>query len=158
MGADLYLNSVFQPNFNTYKLLFDEWVQHRDRLQQQGQADEAQAAHVKVEEYYDKLYAHGYFRDSYNATSLLRLFGVSWWGDVSTLLDDDNNLSPSQAQTLLQLLAQREPIFEENLQEPVGWEEWADTEVETYFREKYRRFQAFLQEAISLNEPIFCSV
>jgi hypothetical protein len=158
MGADLYLESVFKPNFDHYQSSFEEWVQRRDALQQAGNEVEAKAAQVKVEEFYEKMYERGYFRDSYNASNVLRFFGLSWWGDVMAILDDDSQLSPSDTQSLLAMLHERESDFEANLAEEVAWEGWTKQQTDTYFREKYERFKAFLEEAIMLNEAIVCSV
>ncbi len=37
----------------------------------------------------------GYFRDSYNGTSVLKRLGLSWWKDVSPMLNDDELLNRS---------------------------------------------------------------
>jgi hypothetical protein len=158
MGADLYLDSVFRPNIEQYKPLFDKWVQRRDELQKAGDEAEAKNAQGKVEEYYELMYDKGYFRDSYNASNLLRRFELSWWADIGDMLDEDGKLSPTHAQALLELLRQREPVFEESLHEPIDWGEWSEAEVVVYFREKYQKFKAFLEEAIRLNEKIICSI
>ena len=158
MGADLYLNSVFKPNFDHYKRSFDEWVQRRNMLQQAGNEDEAKTAQGQVEAFYEKMYERGYFRDSYNDSNLLNLFGLSWWGEVMEMLDDDSQMSPSDTQLLLEMLSDAEANFEANLREETAWEGWTKPQTEAYFREKYQRFKAFLEEAITLNEAIVCSI
>ena len=58
-------------------------------------ADEAQE---QVLRYYDKMYQRGYFRDSYNPSNLLWLFGLSWWRDVlDVLVGKDGKMSPRNA-------------------------------------------------------------
>jgi hypothetical protein len=59
---------------------------------------------------------------------------------------------------LLQMLADREPVFETNLKKvkPVKGETQA--EVEEYFREKYSRLKVFLRQAIDRKESIECSL
>ena len=68
MGADLYLDSLHQPQCDRYAPRFEQWVRTRDRAQ--NAADRNKAQH-QVEHYYDKMYECGYFRDSYNSSSLL---------------------------------------------------------------------------------------
>jgi hypothetical protein len=158
MGADLYLNSVYQQNTDQYKPLFEEWVQRRDTLLARGKDEEAKAAQVKVEEYYDKMYERGYFRDSYNDSNMFWLFGLSWWDDVIPMLDDDGLLQVTEVQSLLDTLKEQESDFEENLHKKSTWEGWTKSDMETYFRDKYQRLRAFLEEAMTLNEAILCSL
>lgn len=79
MGADIYLNSVYQKNHDLYQPLFREAVDERNRLNRLGDTAEAEEMQKLVDEYYDKMYEQGYFRDSYNSTSLMWLLGLSWW-------------------------------------------------------------------------------
>lgn len=79
MGADIYLNSVYKANHAIWQPLFNEAVEERDRLQALGDTAEAKEMQTLVEEYYDKMYERGYFRDSYNSTSLMWLLDMSWW-------------------------------------------------------------------------------
>jgi hypothetical protein len=158
MGADLYLRSVFQPNFDRYEPQFEDWVRRRNELQKRGKLEEAKAAQKEVETYHDRMYEHGYFRDSYNPTNLLWLFGLSWWEDIGSWLNDEGELAPDKAQAFLHLLAEREAQFETNLAGQIVWEDWTKAEMETYFREKYERLKVFLKEAIDRNEAIECSI
>ncbi len=151
MGADLYIQSTFKPNNKRYSLKFNEWVAVRDALKQAGKTEQADRAQQKVTKYYDKMYAKGYFRDSYNMTNLLWQFGVSWWMDVAKLLDVKRRLSPENAQKLLDMLRKREGEFKSNLTR-------VTREEETYFVEKYEAFKAFLREAIRKKESVACSI
>jgi len=159
MGADLYLSSVSQKQFAKYEPLFEEWVSRRDALQAAGNLAEAEAAQQKVETYYDKMYARGYFRDSYNNSNLLWLFKLSWWADVSGILTDDEGLmSPENAQCFLHLLQEREAVFSANLPQVELTDDESRETAEQYFCEKYRQLQVFLQEAIDKDESIICSL
>lgn len=159
MGADLYLNSVFEPNYYHYKPQFDEWVRRRDKFLRAGREGEAAAAQTQVEAYYDKLFGAGYFRDSYNATNLLWKFDLDWWGTVGEeLLDETGHMQPAQAQRFLAMLSEHEATFEVSMKHLTVWEGWTYDALETYFREKYEKLKAFLKEAISRNEPIVCSI
>lgn len=158
MGADLYLESQYRPRHDRAARLFDKWARRRDRAQTDAARDRAQR---QVERYYDEMHACGYFRDSYNSSSLLWLFGLSWWGDVGALLEESDVsdlLQPAEAKRLLRELREREPVFAQRLQdiEPAEGETHADAV--DYFQDKYARFKAFLGEAIERDEPIRCSI
>jgi hypothetical protein len=57
---------------------------------------------------------------AYNDWALLWKFRLSWWGDVIPMLDDKNRLSVEQAQGLLEMLKQRENVFELKLAQTAG--------------------------------------
>jgi hypothetical protein len=159
MGADLYLNSVFQKHHARYAPKFDHWVAKRNALQKAGQQRAADQAHKQVLTYFEKMNERGYFRDSYNSSNLLWLFDLSWWQDVlEVLVDKDGKMSPRNAKRFLQMLADREPVFEAKLKKvkPAKGETRAD--VEEYFRDKYERLKAFLQQAIDRKESVQCSL
>ena len=158
MGADLYLNSIFQPNFERYEALFGEWMERRDGLQKDGHNAEAKEAQIKVEEYHDKMYEQGYFRDSYNSSNVLWLFEVSWWEDVAEMMDDEGMMSPAYAQILMQMVSDRETIFEASLLQQAIWDGYTKEQIEHYFREKYKRFTVFLEETVRLSEAIVRSI
>ena len=77
MGADLYLNSVFQKNRGRYAPKFDHWVAKRNALHKAGQQEAAVRAQKQVSKYFEKMYERGYCRDSYNPSNLLWLFDLS---------------------------------------------------------------------------------
>jgi hypothetical protein len=159
VGADLYLNSVFQKNRDRYAPKFDHWVAKRNALHKAGQQEAADEAQKRVLKYYDKMHERGYFRDSYNPSNLLWLFGLSWWQDVlNVLVGKDGKMSPRDAERLLQMLADREPVFEANLKKVKPAKGETRAEVEKYFRDKYERLKAFLRQAIDRKECIQCSL
>ena len=159
MGADLFLPSVSQKQFDKYQPLFYEWLQQFETLQADGNIAEADVAQQQVDTYYNKMLARGYFRDSYNNSNLLKLFKLSWWADVSNILTDEEGLmSPENAQRFLQLLQEREPVFITNLPQVELCDGESQEEAEQYFYEKYQQLQAFLQEAIDIDESIVCSL
>ena len=159
MGADLYLNSSFQKNRARYEAKFNHWVAKRDALHKAGKKKAADEAQQQVAKYYDKMYERGYFRDSYNPSNLLWLFDLSWWQDVlEVLVGKDGKMSPRNAGRLLQMLADREPVFETNLKKVKPAKGETQAEVEEYFREKYDCLKAFLRQAIDRKECIECSL
>jgi hypothetical protein len=109
--------------------------------------------------YFEKMHERGYFRDSYNPSNLLWLFGLSWWQDVlEVLVDKDGKMSTKNAKRLLQMLADREPVFQANLARVKPADGETRAEVEKYFRKKYERLKAFLWQAIDRKESVECSL
>jgi hypothetical protein len=134
-------------------------VAKRNALRKAGQREAADEAQKSVLKYYDKIYERGYFRDSYNPSNLLWLFGLSWWRDVlDVLVGKDGKMSPRNAGRFLQMLADREPVFETNLKKVKPAKGETQAEVEEYFREKYDCLKAFLRQAIDRKECIECSL
>jgi hypothetical protein len=159
MGADLYLNSVFQKNRARYAPKLDHWVAKRDTLHKAGQQEAADEAQKQVVRYYDKMYQRGYFRDSYNSSNLLWLFDLSWWQDVlEVLVGKDGKMSPEKAKSFLRLLEDRESVFQANLAKVKSADGETRAEVEQYFRKKYERLKAFLRAAIDRKECLQCSL
>jgi hypothetical protein len=74
------------------------------------------------------------------------------------LVDKDGNTSPRNAGRFLQMLVDREPVFEANLKKVKPAKGETRAEVEKYFRDKYERLKAFLRQAIDSREGIQCSL
>ena len=105
----------------------------------------------------------GYFRDSYNNSNVVNLFGLSYWQDFDKWTNKNGEMTPAMAQELLDELAKREPIFKKNLDERVVKvlaEDTTETEkqIRDYFIGKYFQLQRFLKHAIELNSNIDCSL
>jgi hypothetical protein len=151
MGADLYIRSITDPAREKHTPPFNDAVKSRDVIaRKSGDNSQAiEAAQALVEKYYDAMYPDtGYFRDSYNNSSLFWVLGLSWWNDTGDLLDDDGNLSVDNARKLLAMVESA----------PLDIPDGAGKKAEAYFTEKRARFIAFLKRAIELNEPIYCSI
>jgi hypothetical protein len=149
MGADLYLHSEFDRHHRDWERKYDEAVKRRAACERNS--PEYEAAQQTVSDCYAHMYERGYFRDSYNPSNLLWLFGLSWWEDVGPLLDTEDNLTPEQAARLLAMLDERVATFKANLALLSG-------ESRDHFREKYTRFVLFLRSAIENGEAIGCSI
>lgn len=154
MGADLYIESINERKQAMYREKFEQAVKMRDSILPPYNQEYQEL----VEFYFDKLFSVGYFRDSYNNSNLLWRFELSYWQN-DLRLDEEGYLPPSEARRLLDMLKQREPIFEESLQR-ISEDGWSDSpeEVIRYFRMKYLKLRVFLKMAIRLNEPIRWSV
>jgi hypothetical protein len=149
MGADLYIQSINNPQRQKFQPLFEQAVARRDSLPEDSA--EQQRAQEQVSHYYDQLYGAGYFRDPYNSWDLLWKFDLSWWNDVLPKLDGDGYLAPADVGWLLDELRQREGRFEQAIGElPV--------EDQQYFRTKYEELKGFLGSAAERSEPIYCSL
>jgi hypothetical protein len=159
VGADSYLNSIFRKHRDKYEPKFDHWVAKRNALHKAGQREAADRAEKQVLKYFEKMHERGYFRDSYNPSNLLWLFDLSWWQDVlEVLVDKDRKMSPANAGRFLRMLVDREPVFEAKLKKVKPAKGETRAEVEEYFRDKYERLKAFLQQAIDRKECIECSL
>lgn len=103
MGADLYIQSISDKAREKYSPMFDAAVKRRNDAQKAGNSKRAEAIQKEVEMYHDKMYPEeGYFRDSYNGTSLFRLLDQSWWQDLGPMLNKKGELSPTKAKKLLE--------------------------------------------------------
>lgn len=160
MGADLYINSIYDPHYEKVRPQFDEACRVRNALDRTLQPTAYAEAQAEVDRLYQELDSTGYFRDSYNSSSLFWIIGLSWWSDVGDMLDDEGDLQPAKAQELLDIVKGREPRLKTYLADHDFSKDWSEprAEIVAYFEDKYERFKAFLQQAIDLNEPIHCSI
>ena len=77
---------------------------------------------------------------------------------LDVLVGKDGKMSPRNAGRFLQMLADREPVFETNLKKVKPPKGETQAEVEEYFREKYDCLKAFLGQAIDKKESVQCSL
>jgi hypothetical protein len=149
----------FRKHRDRYTPKFDHWVAKGNALQKAGQREAADDAQKWVSQYFEGMYERGYFRDSYNPSNLLWLFDLSRWRDVSDVLVGKNGkMSPRNAARFLEMLADREPVFEANQKKLKPAKGETRAAVGQYFRDKYERLKAFLRQAIDRKESIQCSL
>ena len=115
MGADLYIDSLYEPNQAVWAPQFEEAAALCDSLT--PGTPEHEEAHERLRYCHEQMNSRGYFRDPYNDWDVLWQFGLSWWNDVIPMLDHEDRLSVAKARRLLAMLDQREEIFEERLPE-----------------------------------------
>jgi hypothetical protein len=123
------------------------------------------AIQKQVSAAHDGMFSAGYFRDSYNDTSVLWRFGLSWWKDVSEPFVSKRTglMSVRNTKKLLGMIDGKtiEPVTKEWLIEknvtvddksnsPENWNR--------YFNRKYKNLVKFLKTAIDLKEPIRASL
>ena len=105
---------------------------------------------------------NGYFRDSYNNSSLFAAIGKSWWGmcGKDDGIDDNGFMSVSSMQKLREELQGIE-ITSDSIAKNWGddtFGETPDNELADYMIDKRKDLLLLLDKAIELNEPLFCSV
>jgi len=173
MGADLYINPLFEQNSEKYQLHFNMWVGIRDKAKAEGRKEEADNAQIEVTKYYNLMNSEGYFRDPYNSSDLLWQFNLSWWDDINPQLIN-GQLNVRQVRWFLELLDGREAVFERNLTDLLEghnkvWDkkenypkqeltkkerkEWV-----LYYHREYSNLKKFLMTAIELKSPVDCSL
>ena len=172
MGADIYLNSKFDKNYNEVQKQIDELETLFKSTHKQTIFDVADGDDDKLFELtrplLDKQYSVGYFRDSYNSSSLLSQLGLSWSSDISKRLNEESYLSVEDCKWLLDEINNRrigETVTEEpmmaRLFSVLGQEKTdvaLDAERLEYFVKKKSMLVNLLLDAIELNEPLYCSI
>jgi hypothetical protein len=171
MGADCYIQSIFDKNKKKYESQWDKAIKARNKATESHVPQELMNVFDnRVEELWEKMYSEGYFRDSYNISCLFWHLGLSWWqlqlpfkkresvgcrAKISKGL-----LSPKHAQILLEYVRQTPlPKFTKQYLKDKGFKT-KDTqkELQEFFEKKKAEFEKFLERAIQLNEAIVCSV
>lgn len=172
MGADIYLNSKFEKNYEEVQKEIDELEALFKSTHKQTLLDVADDEEDKLFELtrplLDKQYSVGYFRDSYNSSSLLSQLGLSWSSDIISKLNEESYLSVEDCKWFLYEINNRR-IGESPIEEPVmsslfnalGLEK-SDVELDAekieYFVKKKSMLVNLLLDAIELNEPLYCSI
>lgn len=158
MGADIYLKSVSDKARAVWEPKLAAAAKIRDEADARGDKAGAEKAQAEVSEAYDAMFSdEGYYRDSYNRTSLFYFVGLSWWNDVK--LNKKSCLSLREAKKLRNRLAEADislatvaPYHKEHgLQDTVL--DWVK-----YLKEKRERLIKMLDRSIELKEPLYCSV
>jgi hypothetical protein len=159
-NADIYLSSITDRARSMYQPLFDDAVKRRKLAKTEGMKAEWQA---KVEKYCDAMHPEdGYFRDSYNATSVFQVMDLSWWELGDRLLDETDHLPIEQAKELLAMIELRPIVYERVTthyeQNKLHESKQSIDEWFKYFVAKREKFMALLRKSIELNEPLLWSI
>jgi hypothetical protein len=162
MGADLYIEQIHKPLVEKYAPLLQAAVRRRDSLPRDSK--EREQAQAEVEKYDELLYSDGYFRDSYNVTSVLWRLGLSWWQDVQPMCTRAGFLRSERLRRFREMVANAElrPATREELEEHEATvEETGENSVEEwhkYYVERRQKLVTFLDQAIALRARILCSL
>lgn len=165
MGADLYIDKLYNNGLAERERAFSAARAARDKAKAEGRpAAEIEMLQHAVEAAHGAIYNNpGYFRDSYNGTSVAWLMGLSWWRDVIPMLNKEGQLTPGKAKLLLERVRAAEVRFrtEEELKADHCAVDDGDNSPESWHKAKLEHkaeLVAFLERAIELNEPIACSL
>jgi hypothetical protein len=160
MGADLYIQSQHDKTQKKWGPIFEAAVRKRDGFER-GSA-EAEEAQKEVDAAYKGLCSpEGYFRDSYNCTSILWQLGLSWWRDVGDMLDDEGYMQPEKIKEFLAMIEAAELPEPEQLKLENATIDDGENSREAWhksFVDHRKQLIAFLGHALDLNEPIYCSI
>lgn len=161
MGVDLYIPKIQNPLRKEHEPLFNEAVRKRDLMISHGeprrgftQAD-VDAAQALVNKHHNAMYSAGYFRDSYNSSSVLWVLGLSWWNDITPLCDissedSDINCSPAACQKIKDVILSKPFPSRPSFVRPDNFDpDETDDQIYSYFKEKHRRLITFLDLAIA---------
>lgn len=171
MGADLYRKSISDAAEKKWDPVLHEAAKNRDeriqRLISSGRT-EVQARNEgmvkkyqkQVDEAYDNMHPEdGYFRDSYNVSSVLNRMDLSWWGNVVPMQDKNGCLSPKKLLQLVDMIekAELKPLTQEEYEANFGKEDTLESWNE-YFQKKRDRLVKFLRTAALAGEKIHASL
>lgn len=113
----------------------------------------AEAAQATVSQYYNKMYPdRGYYRDSYNGTSVLWRMGLSWWTDITGGKQTPETLRDALAKVKSHRC---EPLNVAQLKKYGCSVDNGENSLKTwqkYYRNKKRRLVSFLERAIAAAE------
>jgi hypothetical protein len=161
MGADIYRDSVYEAADKKWSPKFHAACEKRRLASERGDDANQKKYQKLVDKYYVNMYPEdGYFRDSYNSTSVAWQMGMSYWGDIGKLLRKDGYMSVRGMKKWLKQI-EATPIPPVNLlkldncdidDKDNTREKWRE-----YFVEKREKLIRFLTAAIKANEPIRCS-
>ncbi|MEM3452114.1 MAG: hypothetical protein QW835_00610 [Candidatus Hadarchaeum sp.] len=160
MGAELYIESIFNDAYRRWAPIFERLVIVRDRAISRG--EDAEEIQLQIRKVYNRMYPRsGYFCDNYNGTCLLWRLGLSWWEDVDPLVKD-GYLYTNEIRKLICMVKKakwidlNEYVKEYSLQiddkdnSPDAWE--------IYFLGKKRHLLSLLNRALRIGEPILVSI
>lgn len=161
MGADLYIDSIYNKRQDQYQDSFHAAAAKRDNAQTNEEKERAQK---EVEILHELMFREGYFRDSYNVTSVLQTLGLSWWQHVIPMLNKKGYLSVKKTRDFLKIIEVAKQTFpnEDELKKQGAMiQEEGDNSLERWhkgYRNARDELIKFLKTAIELNEAISCSL
>jgi hypothetical protein len=104
----------------------------------------------------------GYFRDSYNGTSVMWTLELSWWADITPMLDDEGYLKGEQLAKFRSMVSEPVQILPSRSELESNFcmidgentlESWNE-----YFIQKRQNLVEFVDRAIAADSRILCSL
>ena len=146
MGADIY---IYDDEYRLFRERVDKICEQEGGWEKYFQDEEIQLLKRELE-------VTRYFRDSYNASSLLWRYSMSWWQLSDQYCDDEGMMGKEGIMAIRQ--ATSYPVDEEQIRTYFAdHKEGPDAWVE-YFKEKREKLHAFLQLALEKDAMLLCSV
>ena len=146
MGADIY---IYDDDYLSFRKRADELCEQEGGWKKFFSNEKMQAERESLNE-------TRYFRDSYNASSLLWRYGMSWWQLSDQYCDDEGMMGKEGIMAIRQGTSY--PVDEEQIRTDFAdHEEGPDSWVE-YFKERREKLHAFLQLALEKDAMLYCSV
>lgn len=162
MGADLYIEEIFEATFQKYQPAFLAAARKHDQSPQGSK--EAKNAQAEAGKYEELMFSVGYFRDNYNVSSVLWRLGLSWWEDVKPLCDKNGHLKGDalinfrQRVQTTQLALPTKVELKKGGAHVTGFGKHSLAGWHNHFRQKHSELLAFLDQAIVRQLPIQCSL
>jgi len=165
MGADLYIRKVTDAARAEWDSKFEAAVTKRDALRTgpsptPEQKAEYEAAQAEVSRCYDAMHPEtGYFRDSYNATSVMWTLGLSWWKDVIPMLSKSRSLRGKKLLALVEMIesAKQKLPTKKELVKNHATVDAGENSIESWHKsyvEGRASLIAFLRRAVETKQPV----
>ena len=152
MGADLYLNRAYKKRLKKMQPKLNEAFQkHASLIQGTIHYQQSQEACLHL---LNQLHEGVYYRDSYNNGSIAWSLNLSWWEDISPMLDTKKLLSIDKTYVLIETIKGKKPQISDDLLEHFDSKE----EARKYLKEKKIELLQFLQKSINNDDAIYCSL
>lgn len=161
MGADIYLRSKSEACRAEWEPKFYAAVEARNAC---PEGPERERLQEEVSAAYDAMYSQGYFRDSYNSTSLFWLLGLSWWendymspGGKMKLRGMRKLLAKLEGTTITDGMMRQWQTKNEDRAVIKPYGQNSLSAWKAMFERKQLDLINLLKEAIELKEPLDCS-
>lgn len=181
MGADIYLYDKRREDLDARISAWINEPKHQGIMSRLGLSPDEERSMVHIwrggidkeskalAKEFEALQETHYFRDSYNASSLFWVLGLSWWQLArNDVIDDDDVMSAIDVQLLLQHYyeVRGDRLSDDAIEkwyagemekgmisDKQTWQEWAE-----YFREKGEHFEQFCKRTLENDGYWKCSV
>ena len=146
MGADIY---IYDDKYLSFRKRADEICEQEGGWELYYQDEELQEERRALNE-------TRYYRDSYNSSSLLWRYGMSWWQLSDQYCDDEGMMGKEGIMAIRQGTSY--PLNEEKIRTDFAYNDEGPDSWVKYFKEKREQLHALLQLALEKDAMLYCSV